>query len=233
MRIKLVALMACLGLFVVACGDSNDESGGNSDFGGGAGAKVEASKCGEGNGEAATGEPIKLGAINTKQPGTDFTEIARTAQAYFKCVNENGGIKGRPVNLVLETEQTDPAQAAAAAKKLIETEKVLGIVGSTSIIECAVNHQYYEEKGFNVIGSGIAPECYGTPNYSAVNMGPRHSVTGAAQYLIRQDVDKLVLLQSKVPGTFDWISTSLSTSCRIRYCAAPVTLCRGPMLTAA
>jgi branched-chain amino acid transport system substrate-binding protein len=200
-RIKLVALMACLGLFVAACGDSNDDSGGNSDFGGGAGAKVEASKCGLGNGEKATGEPIKLGAINTKQPGTDFTEIARTAQAYFNCVNDNGGIKGRPVNLVLETEQTDPAQAAAAAKKLIETEKVLGIVGSTSIIECAVNHQYYEEKGFNVIGSGIAPECYGTPNYSAVNMGPRHSVTGATQYLIRQDVDKLVLIQSKVPGT--------------------------------
>ena len=35
-----------------------------------------------------------------------------------------------------------------------------------------------------------------------------------------------------VPGTLDWISTSLSTSWRIRYCAAPVTLCRGPMLTA-
>ena len=200
MRIKLVALMACLALFVAACGDGGDD-GGESEFGGGAGAKVEASKCGADNGEKATGEPIKLGAINTKQPGTDFTEIARTAQAYFECVNENGGIKGRPVQLVMETEQTDPAQAAAAAKKLIETEKVLGIVGSTSIIECAVNHAYYEEQGFYVIGSGIAPECYGTSNYAAVNMGPRHSVTGAAQYLIRQDVDKLVLIQSKVPGT--------------------------------
>ena len=70
-----------------------------------------------------------------------------------------------------------PAQAAAAAKKLIETEKVLGIVGSTSIIECAVNHKYYEEKGFYVIGSGIAPECYGTPNCAAVNMGPRLQLT--------------------------------------------------------
>ena len=47
---------------------------------------------------------------------------------------------------VLETEATDPAQAAAAAKKLVETDKVLGIVGSTSIIECAVNHQYYEQQ---------------------------------------------------------------------------------------
>jgi hypothetical protein len=59
---------------------------------------VEASKCGLGNGEKATGEPIKLGAINTKQPGTDFTEIARAAEAYFNCVNDNGGIDGRPIH---------------------------------------------------------------------------------------------------------------------------------------
>ena len=32
-------------------------------------------------------------------------------------------------------------------------------------------------------------------------MGPRYSVDGAAQYLIRQGVKKLVLDQSNVPGT--------------------------------
>jgi branched-chain amino acid transport system substrate-binding protein len=197
----LAALLASCALIFAACGGNDDEEGGGGGEFGGSDATAEASKCGLGNGEKASGEPIKLGAINTKQPGTDFTEIARTADAYFQCVNENGGIDGRPVQLVMETEQTDPAQAAAAAKKLIETEKVVGIVGSTSIIECAVNHKYYEEKGFYVIGSGIAPECYGTSNYAAVNMGPRHSVTGAAQYLIREGVKKLVLIQSKVPGT--------------------------------
>ena len=134
-------------------------------------------------------------------PAPTSPRSRRTAEAYFKCVNDNGGINGRPVELVQETEQTDPAQAAAAAKKLVETEKVAGIVGSTSIIECAVNHKYYEENGYYVIGSGIAPECYGTSNYAAVNMGPRHSVTGATQYLIREGVEKLVLIQSKVPGT--------------------------------
>jgi branched-chain amino acid transport system substrate-binding protein len=193
-----------LTLFVAACGDDDDSGGGggggDSNFAGSE-AKTEASKCGLGNGKKATGEPIKIGAIDTKQPGTDFTEIGRTAEAYFNCVNDNGGINGRPVEMVIETEQTDPAQAAAAAKKLVETEKVDGIVGSTSIIECAVNHKYFEQNGYYVIGSGIAPECYGTPNYAAVNMGPRHSVTGATQYLIRQGVDKLVLIQSKVPGT--------------------------------
>src|SRR5829696_4816988 len=160
----LAALTVVLAMFVVACGDDDDDKGGGGDGGGFAGdtGKQEASKCGLGNGKKASGAPIKLGAINTKQPGTDFTEIAKTAEAYVKCDNDNGGINGRPVQLVQQTEQTDPAQAAAAAKKLVETEKVAGIVGSTSIIECAVNHKYYEANGYYVIGSGISPECYGT-----------------------------------------------------------------------
>jgi branched-chain amino acid transport system substrate-binding protein len=200
----VVALLAGLAIFAAACGDSNDDSGG-----GGAAKETAtpakaagpAAKCGLGNGQKATGEPIKIGALATKQPGTDFSEIPRTTEAYFKCVNDNGGINGRPVEMVIETEQTDPGQAASLAKKLIESENVVGIVGNTSIIECAVNHKYYESKGFYVIGSGIAPECYSTSNFAAVNMGPRYSVDGAAQYLLRQKVSKIVLVQANVPGT--------------------------------
>ena len=201
----LLALVVSLSMLAVACGSSNDDKSSSSTSGAAASTTAKpaaaASKCGLGNGKKASGAPIKLGGIATKQPGTDFTDIPNAAKAYFDCVNENGGINGRPVSYVLETEQTDPGQAAAAAKKLVETEKVVGIVGNTSIIECTVNHKYYEAKGYFVIGSGIAPECYGTSNFAAVNMGPRYSVDGAAQYLIRQGVKKIVLDQSNVPGT--------------------------------
>jgi branched-chain amino acid transport system substrate-binding protein len=202
--IAVLALVAGLSMLAAACGGDDDNA---STSGGGAAASTtakpaaQASKCGLGNGKKAAGEPIKLGGIATKQPGTDFTDITNAAKAYFDCVNDNGGINGRPIQYTFETEQTDPGQAAAAAKKLIETEKVLGIVGNTSIIECTVNHKYYEAKGYYVIGSGIAPECYGTSNFAAVNMGPRYSVDGAAQYLIRQGVKKIALDQSNVPGT--------------------------------
>lgn len=158
-------------------------------------------KCGAGTGQKATGEPIKLGAIATKQPGTDFTDIPNMAKAFFDCVNDNGGINGRPIQYLIETEQTDPGQVSSLAKKLIESDKVLGIVGNTSIIDCAVNHSYYEQQGFYIIDSGIAPECYSTSNSAPVNMGPRYSVDGATQYLLRQGVKKLVLDQSNVPGT--------------------------------
>jgi branched-chain amino acid transport system substrate-binding protein len=202
--LALCVLAAGLSVFVAACGSDDDDNASTS--GGGSASTTakpaaQAAKCGLGNGQKASGAPIKLGGIATKQPGTDFTDIPNAAKAYFDCVNENGGINGRPIDYSFETEQTDPGQAAAAAKKLIETEKVLGILGNTSIIECTVNHKYYEAKGYYVIGSGIAPECYGTSNFAAVNMGPRYSVDGAAQYLIRQKVKKIALDQSNVPGT--------------------------------
>jgi branched-chain amino acid transport system substrate-binding protein len=166
-----------------------------------ASASTEASKCGLGNGEKATGEPVKLGAIVTKQPGTDFTDISAAAKAYFDCVNANGGINGRPIQYSPEPEQTDPGQVASLAKKLIESDNVVGMVGNTSLIDCAVNHTYYEAKGFYVINAGIAPECYSTPNSAAVNMGARYSTVGATQWMIKQDVKKLVLDQANVPGS--------------------------------
>jgi branched-chain amino acid transport system substrate-binding protein len=123
------------------------------------------------------------------------------AAAYFACVNANGGINGHPIKLYIETEQTNPAQIAADAKQLVQTDHVVGIVGNTSILECTIDHSYWEKLGFFVVDSGIAPECYSTPNSAAVNMGPRYSSDGAVQYALSQHVSKVVFDQSNVPGT--------------------------------
>jgi branched-chain amino acid transport system substrate-binding protein len=164
-------------------------------------ATVDTSQCGSKPGVQATGTPIALGAIATNQPGTSFTDIPNMAKAYFDCVNANGGINGHPVKYYIETEQTNPAQVAADAKQLVQSDHVVGVVGSTSIIECSVNSGYWQKMGFYVIDSGIAPECYSTPNSAAVNMGPRYSSDGAVQYALSQHVNKIVFDQSNVPGT--------------------------------
>ncbi len=202
-----LAVVLAVGLAVTlsACGSSKKSSTTPAATTPAAAATTDASKCGDKPGVAATGTPIKLGAIATKQPGTDFTDIPNMAKAYFDCVNANGGINGHPIQYSVETEQTDPAQVASLAHKLIQTDKVVGIVGNTSIIECAVNHKYYEQQGYFIIDSGIAPECYGTSNSAPVNMGPRYSSDGAVQYAIRAGAKKIVFDQSNVPGT-DYIA---------------------------
>ena len=128
--------------------------------------------------------PINLGGIVTDQPGTSFTDIANMAAAYFACVNANGGINGHPIMYYIEKEQTNASQIASEAKQLVQTDHVVGIVGNTSIIECSVDSSYWASQGFDIIDSGIAPECYSTPNSAAVNMGPRYSSDGAVQYAL-------------------------------------------------
>jgi branched-chain amino acid transport system substrate-binding protein len=159
----------------------------------GAAGNAKAAKCGLGNGKKASGKPIKIGTINMLIPGVDFTTIAKIVNAYFKCVNDNGGIHGRPIKYIQYTEQLNPAQQSTLAHKLIESDKVVGIVGNTSFTECGTNWKYYQSKHFTVIGAGVQAECYGTKPFVESNMGPRYSNIGAAQALLKRGAKSLIV----------------------------------------
>ncbi|MGH2860655.1 MAG: ABC transporter substrate-binding protein [Solirubrobacteraceae bacterium] len=160
------------------------------------------SKCGPHPGHKATGSVIRVGAIDTKVAGTDFSDIENMEAAYFACLNANGGVKGHQLKLYGLTEQLTPASVSADAKKLVQTDHVVAISGSSSVIECSVDYKYWQQQGYKAIADGIAPECYSTPNYADANMGPRFSSDGAAQYVATiPGVKKVVFDQSNVPGT--------------------------------
>jgi branched-chain amino acid transport system substrate-binding protein len=216
MRVGL-ALLAALALVALAgCGSSSSSSSSSSASGGAAtsssssaagtssssaAASTATSSCGPKPGVKATGTPINLGTINTKQPGTDFTDIGNMAKAYFICVNDNGGVNGHPIDYSEETDQTQPAQIAADAKQLIQSDHVIGMVGPSDIIECSVDHAYWAKLGIYELGAGIDPECWSTANSASVNMGPRYSSDGATQYVLTLHPNKIAFDQSNVPGT--------------------------------
>jgi serine/threonine protein kinase/ABC-type branched-subunit amino acid transport system substrate-binding protein len=157
--------------------------------------------CGTKAGVAATGTPINLGAIDTVQPGTDFSEVEHAAGAYFACVNANGGINGHPIRYFPMTEQTNPSQIASLARQLVTSDHVVGIVGNSSIIECPVDAAYWQSVGIAVLGAGIAPECWSTASTASVTMGPRYSSDGAVSYVISRGATKIAFDQANVPGT--------------------------------
>ncbi|MEI7516764.1 MAG: ABC transporter substrate-binding protein, partial [Betaproteobacteria bacterium] len=84
------------------------------------GGAYAADSCGLSNGKVATGEPIQLGAIVGKTGPEDFSSSARSAAAYFKCVNANGGINGRPINYTVQDDTWNPEVAAQSASKLVK-----------------------------------------------------------------------------------------------------------------
>lgn len=151
------------------------------------------SVCGLGTGKKAKGKPINIGAIVTVAVGVNWDEITDNVRAYFNCVNDNGGINGRPIKYIVHVDPINPELVAAFAKKLIEEEKVVALVGNIDVMDCAVNAAYYAQKKFYVIGNGVHDLCYGgTPNHIPVNMGPAYSTLGAAQYLVRAGAKSIV-----------------------------------------
>ena len=73
-------------------------------------------QCGLSNGQKATGEPIPVGALVGQTGPDDFSASAAAAAAYFKCVNDDGGIRGRPVDHVVVDDQWKPKIAAKGGR---------------------------------------------------------------------------------------------------------------------
>jgi branched-chain amino acid transport system substrate-binding protein len=191
----VLATGALLGTFALsACGSSS--SGSDDSTGDTSGA----SPCGLGNGKKASGDPVVIGALVTKQPGLDqFTDATDMAKAYFDCVNDNGGINGRPIKYVTYEDQTDPAVTQSLGTKLLDA-KPLAIAGGLSVLDCPVNGPAYTQAGYAITSAGVTNDCFGFANMSPVNIGSAGSSTASAQYLADKGVKKIVIVTTNAPG---------------------------------
>ncbi len=84
-------------------------------------------------GPASAAEPIKLGAFFdlTGASAAIGTPTKLVAEMVVKKINSEGGINGRPLELVTADDEGDPTKAAIIAKKFIEADKVTAIIGPT------------------------------------------------------------------------------------------------------
>lgn len=163
-------------------------------------------QCGLSNGQVASGEPINIGAVVGKTGPDDFSAAASSAQAYFECVNQNGGIHGRPIRYLIADDQWSPETAAQVAAKLVNDEKVLALAGNASFVECGANAKLYEtEDVMAIAGAGVPRECFFSKNYVPVNAGPRTSGTIIAAYAAETfKAKKMVCIIPNIPGLGNW-----------------------------
>ena len=162
--------------------------------------------CGLNNGKPASGEPIPIGAVVGKTGPDDFSASALAAQAYFKCVNANGGIHGRPVEYTILDDQWNPEIAGQVATKLVKDRKVVAMVGSSSFVECGVNAKMYAQEDVMVIaGVGVPRECFFAKNYVPVNAGPRVSAAVVAMHMAQAyKAKKMVCVIPNIPSLGNW-----------------------------
>jgi branched-chain amino acid transport system substrate-binding protein len=78
-------------------------------------------------------EPIKLGAFFdlTGPSAAIGTPTKLVAEMVVKKINSEGGVNGRPLQLISADDEGDPTKAALIAKKFIEGDKVTAIIGPT------------------------------------------------------------------------------------------------------
>ncbi|MDH5289634.1 MAG: ABC transporter substrate-binding protein, partial [Acidimicrobiia bacterium] len=104
-----------------------------------------------------------------------------------------------PIELITENDNLKPEDAAAAARKIVESDKVVAVAGGFSILDCAVNADYYKEKGYYAIVAGVPAECFSSPNFAAANMGPAYSALGATQVIVEKGAKNKIV--SMIPRT--------------------------------
>src|SRR5262249_47280210 len=79
----------------------------------------------------ASDTEIKVGNIMTYTGwAQQYGAIGRAEAAYFRMINDRGGVNGRKITFVSLDSASDPAQALRLAHKLVEEEKVLLIFGA-------------------------------------------------------------------------------------------------------
>src|SRR5512145_2527967 len=79
-------------------------------------------------GPGVTDTEIKLGqTMPYSGPASAYGAIGKAELAYFKMINERGGINGRKVNLISLDDAYSPPRAVEQIRKLVEEDDVLAL----------------------------------------------------------------------------------------------------------
>src|SRR2546430_3429238 len=74
----------------------------------------------------ASDTEIKVGNIMPYSgPASSYGLIGKTEEAYFKMINDQGGINGRKINFVTYDDGYSPPKAVEQVRKLVESDEVL------------------------------------------------------------------------------------------------------------
>ncbi len=105
---KVISLLVAVSIFLTACGGgSGDSSQGVTDTTVKVGNSIATSGA-----LAPVGVPFKAGI-----------------EAYFKMINDGGGVNGRTIEYIHQDDEFDPVKGKAAMEKLVHDEQVFALVG--------------------------------------------------------------------------------------------------------
>ena len=106
-----------------------------------------------------TDTEIKLGNTGSYSgPASSAVPQVLAPIAYFKMLNEKGGINGRKVNIVSLDDGFSPPKTVEMTRKLVEQDNVLFVFGQMGTAAASAVQPYLNGKGIPqlLIGSGAS-----------------------------------------------------------------------------
>jgi ABC-type branched-subunit amino acid transport system substrate-binding protein len=152
----------------------------------GGNAFAQAAKYGPG----ASATEIKLGqTMPYSGPASAYGTIGKLHQAYFKMLNENGGVNGRKINLISLDDGYSPPKAVEMVRRLVEQDEVLALFQTLGTPSNSAIHKYVNAKKVPHLLLATGATKWGDPKNFPWTMGfnPSYAAEGAiyGRYLIK------------------------------------------------
>lgn len=146
-----------------------------------------------------TSEEIVLGTWTPLTgPASHLSVMAKAMEAYFSYVNDEGGIHGRSVRLIIKDDGYDPARTPEVVRELVEEDSVFAIVGGNGTANCLAVKDYLARRLIPWINPGSGSRVWTTPTQAYI-FSIQPSYVTEARILARYAVENL---ESETIGLF-------------------------------
>src|ERR1700689_4917927 len=142
----------------------------------------------------ATDTEIKLGNIMPYSgPASAYGVIGKIEDAYFKMINEQGGINGRKINFISYDDSYSPPKAVEQARKLVESDEVLLLFGPLGTPSNSAIQKYANSKKVPQLFVATGATKWNDPKEFPWTMGWQPSYQSEAhiyaKYLLKEKPD--------------------------------------------
>jgi ABC-type branched-subunit amino acid transport system substrate-binding protein len=122
--------------------------------------------------DGASDTEIKIGHTNPYSgPASSYGVIGKTIAAYWKTVNEKGGINGRKVNFISLDDGYSPPKTVELVRQLVEQEKVLAMFQTLGTPTNTAIHKYMNTKKVPMLFVATGASKWGKPKEFPWTMG--------------------------------------------------------------
>jgi branched-chain amino acid transport system substrate-binding protein len=123
-------------------------------------------------GPGVSDSEIKLGqTMPYSGPASAYASVGLAEAAYFRMLNERGGISGRKVNLISLDDGYSPPRTVEQTRRLVEDEQVLAIVGSLGTAANSSIQKYLNQRKVPHVFLSTGATKWGDPDHFPWTMG--------------------------------------------------------------